>query len=272
MLQNVGLADSHTHSRCSFDGSEPVRALGEAAERKGLRCLTVTDHYDCNCFDLPILLGTALASSQETAECAQAMQGRLTVLFGAELGQPIQAPAAAEAVLAAAEYDFILGSLHNVAGYPDFYDIDYAAYDCKVLFTRYFAELREMIRWGGFDALAHLTYPLRYLKAGVEEVWRSCFLDEAEQVLLALAQAGKGLEINTSNFRQINGGPGMELQLVRRFRELGGTVVTLGSDAHTAGAVGGGIREGASIAAQAGFTQIAVFRNRKPEFIPINDG
>ena len=99
MLQNVGLADSHTHSRCSFDGSEPVRALGEAAERKGLRCLTVTDHYDCNCFDLPILLGTALASSQETAECAQAMQGRLTVLFGAELGQPLQAPAAAEAVV-----------------------------------------------------------------------------------------------------------------------------------------------------------------------------
>ena len=45
----------------------------------------------------------------------------------------------------------------------------------------------------------------------------------------------------------------MELHLVRRFRELGGTVVTLGSDAHTAGAVGGGIREGASIAAQAGF-------------------
>ena len=143
MLQNVGLADSHTHSRCSLlTAASRCAPWVRRRSGKGLRCLTVTDHYDCNCFDLPILLGTASPPSQETVECAQAMQGRLTVLFGAELGQ-LQAPAAAEAVLAAAKYDFILGSLHNVAGYPDFYDIDYAAYDCKVLFTRYFAELRK---------------------------------------------------------------------------------------------------------------------------------
>lgn len=262
------LADSHTHSRNSFDGSASVRALCEGARRRGIRYLTVTDHYDCNELPAENLGKTQKASFAEISACAQGAPETVTVLSGMELGQPLQALAWAERLLAAEPCDFVLGSLHNLENFSDFYDLDYTAQPLEPLFDRYFSEMLDMIAWGNFDSLAHLSYPLRYLPDGFSQA-AAYFKSGQDSVLRALAKAGKALEINTSGLRQRIGVTLPDADTVRRFRELGGELITLGSDAHTAEDVGAGIAEGVSIAAAAGFSRIAVYRNRKPELLPI---
>ncbi len=78
---------------------------------------------------------------------------------------PLQNPSAAEDALTGREYDFVIGSLHNVAGKrilpPGEEGLSQERIDA--LLNRYFDEILAMISWGGFDSLAHITYPLRYL-------------------------------------------------------------------------------------------------------------
>ena len=122
-----------------------------------------------------------------------------------------------------------------------------------------------MVHWGRFDSLAHLTYPFRYLPPQWREEgygrWRECI----DAVLSALAEKGLALEINVSGLRQEIGRTLPDLPIIRRFRELGGEWVTVGSDAHRPEDVGRHIRDGLALAAEAGFRYYAVYENRTPQ-------
>ena len=57
--------------------------------------------------------------------------------------------------------------------------------------------------------------------------------------------------------------------VIRRYRELGGEILTIGSDAHCTDDLGRGIEEGIRIAKNCGFTSVAVYHKRRPQFIGI---
>ena len=128
-------------------------------------------------------------------------------------------------------------------------------------------ELVRVVRWNGFDSLAHLTYPFRYLPAkwrnGDYTPWHGV-LDE---LLGTLARNGKALEINTSGIRKGQGMTSPDLPLVKRFYELGGKYITIGSDAHRAHEVGADLDVAASLAKEAGFTHYTVYFDRQPSVI-----
>jgi len=142
--------------------------------------------------------------------------------------------------------------------------------DLDAMFEEYLKELLTMVQWGGFDILAHLTYPLRYI---VGENHRSLDImrhsDLIEEILRQAAHSGKALEINTSGLRQPLGETLPPLPFVKRFRELGGEYVTIGSDAHYAEDLGKGISEGMITAQEAGFSHVTLFQSRTPLPIPI---
>ena len=142
--------------------------------------------------------------------------------------------------------------------------------ELDAMFEEYLKELLLMVKWGGFDILAHLTYPLRYI---VGENHRTIDLkrhsDLIDEILRAAAQSGKALEINTSGLRQPLGETLPTLPFIQRFREFGGEYVTVGSDAHFAEDLGKGVNEGMEIARQAGFSHVTLFQNRTPLPIPI---
>ncbi|WOC33287.1 MULTISPECIES: histidinol-phosphatase HisJ family protein [Caproicibacterium] len=266
------LSDSHCHTDCSFDGRDSAMMLCDSAVRQGLFSLTVTDHCECNEYWEKGYDRAMLQSYFEARKAAAAFRGRLHVRAGIELGQPLQDRAAAENALSLCDYDFVLASLHNVAGAPDFYDLDYATCDIRALLHRYFEEMLEMVRWGKFDSLAHLTYPWRYTGGEHNDLRISYepYRQQIDAVLQELIRQDKCLEVNTSGLRQRIGTTLPDRPILQRYRELGGRLVTLGSDAHRWGDVGSGIEDGLRLLEQLGFSRFAVYTGRRPELYPIS--
>ena len=264
------ISDSHAHSDCSIDGVDPATMLCERAAALGLYALTVTDHCECDAY-LKDGYDKAIRQSFFEARKARAVfRDRLRVYAGMELGQPLHDLDAAEKALSSCSFDFVLGSVHNLRDKEDFYFLDYGSVNVEVLLQCYFDELLEMVEWGGFDSLAHLTYPLRYIVGdhGIP-VDLNRFRPSIDAILKALVERDLALEINTSGLRQAIGLTMPELDIVARFKELGGRYVTIGSDAHRWADIGAGVEEGIALAAKAGFTHFAVYEQRRPRLLPI---
>lgn len=280
------LIDCHTHTQFSVDSEADLGMCAERADRLGLVAYAVTDHCECNSWypaehysdgddmhDSYCYKDCFLDSVAAVTALKEKYNGKLNLICGVEMGQPQAAPEAAAFINADERVDFIIGSLHQIRGEKDFYYIDYIdlgtdkIYD---LLERYFTELNEMCRTNSFDVLGHLTYCLRYMKQrhGIEpDISR--FDGIIADSFRTLAQNGKGIEINTSGLRQGFGETFPNLKYTKLFREMGGEIISVGSDAHTAEDIGKNVRDGIEIAKAAGFTRIAYFKKRQPQFIAI---
>jgi len=199
--------------------------------------------------------------------------GKLNLLCGVELGQILHDIEAAKLVNADSRVDFIIGSVHQVMGEQDFYFIDYEKLtmdDIYDLLERYFREVYDLSRTDLFDVVGHITYCLRYMKQrhGIEaDISR--YDDIIAETFRNLARNGKGIEINTSGLRQGFGDAFPNLKYVKLFRDMGGEIVTVGSDSHTIEDIAANAADGISIARAAGFARLAYFKKRKPYFIDI---
>ena len=167
--------------------------------------------------------------------------------------------------------DFILASVHNVNNMDDFYYMDYKEETVYNILGIYFDEILKVIEWGHFDSLAHLTYPLRYIlsNSSININISKCY-DKIDMILKALVNVRKALEINTSGLRQQINMTLPNLDIIKRFKQFGGEFITVGSDAHKPEDVSKGIKEGISIAKEAGFSYITVYRKRKPYRVEID--
>ena len=252
-----------------MDAEHPVSHMVSAAQEKKIRVFAITDHCELNQWEKDCLAQT-LPQSVETTEALKKSAG-LKLLTGVELGQPLQAMERAEEVLGNYSFDIVIGSLHNNAGRPDFYFYDFvSASDDTIfhLFKLYYAELLQMVEWGRFDTLAHITYPYRYLNTARREreilVRPESFDPDADRVFEALIDSKKALELNTSSLRRSEEDLALNIRYFKRYRELGGELVTVGSDAHTPEKVGDGLDLAYKILADAGFREIVYYEKREP--------
>lgn len=264
------ISDSHTHSKNSFDGKDSVIMMCERAASLGLYSITVTDHCECNEYYRDNYRKAIENSIIDTSKARAVYHDRVRIYTGIELGQPTQDKKAAEEALSLTEYDFVLGSLHNLRGEKDFYYLEYTPESAPKLLERYFLEVLELVRENNFDSLAHLTYPLRYIAANPKiSTGVRYFKSTIDEILSTLAKKDKALEVNTSGLRQLIGKTLPDEEVIRRFRELGGKYITLGSDAHRWGDIGSGIEDGLNLLLQCGFTHFTIFDKRQPQMLPI---
>ncbi len=267
------LLDLHTHTDNSFDGNHSTTLLCETAVEKGLRAVAFTDHVEMDVYRQQSFDRTAKQSFFEIIKARSAFRGKLIVCAGVELGEPTYNLPEAEALVRQYSYDVIVGSIHNLRGRQDFWYLPYETYDdatIGAMLREYFDELLLLAAWGGFDVLAHLTYPLRYICG--DHGRRVALADYAEQIDAILEMAVKNklaLEINTSGLRQKLGVPMPEESIVRRFKALGGERVTIGSDAHYAEHLGAGLGECMELALRCGFTHMTLYQRREPIAVAI---
>lgn len=270
-------SDMHTHSDNSFDAKSSVDALCQAAISRGLYALAVTDHCEApfihcgeNCefgsFDRQIPQSVVDVNSAK-----EKYSDRLKLLCGLELGEPMHSPQETAQALAYGDFDFILASVHNLRGRDDFYYMDFSKVNIDEILQEYFDELAETATFAHFDSLAHLTYPLRYI---VEREGKmpdlTPFAERIDRIFNILIKNQKALEINVSGLFKPMNCTLPELPLVRRFRELGGQYITIGTDAHEAAMVGKGIEQGAAVARQAGFTHYTIYEKHQPILLPLD--
>lgn len=277
------LVDCHTHTENSPDAQDSIFALCDRAMELGLLALAVTEHCEADkyysldhynvvpaeydSYNFKEYFEKAMASNMEAKE---RYDGRLNFISGIELGQATHDFEVAEKIVFDKRLDFVIGSMHQLPNHDDFAFINYEGMDIKALQGKYFEEVLKLSKWGKFDVLGHLTYTLRYIEgnAGIK-VDMQPFEEIIREIFKVIIQSGKGIEINTSGLRQKYGKSFPDLNYVKLYRELGGEILTIGSDSHRTVDLAKGVKEGIEIAKQAGFKNICYFKERKPQFIEI---
>ena len=265
--------DLHMHTSSSFDGNYSALEMTESAVANSLATIAFTDHFDVDFYERHNLGVRQQTSYEDILSVVESCADKIRILRGIEMGQPTYDVELTEKSLARYEYDFVIGSIHNLRNMPDFGDLDYKSMTEERIYEllgEYFNEMLLLAKWNGFDTLAHLTYPMRYIvQAGRNEIELSRFDGIVDEIFATLIKNGKALEINTSGLRQPIGKTMPTENYVRRLRELGGEFLTLGSDAHFTEHVGAGIDEGYAIAESCGFEYVTYFENRKPVQVKI---
>jgi len=261
------LFDTHTHTNIS-DGADSPEKMLTAAAQKGVKVIALTDHFDIHDRfpeELSVFDGAGREESYRILSGLKESKKHdsgIKYLNGIEIAQAHHYKETAESWLDSHEYDFVLASCHVIRGHSDFYHMDYKKNNPDVLLEQYFAELQELCLWETrFDSLAHMTYPLRYMPAGTDLDRHKSAVDE---VLRIMVKNEIALEINTQ--RDIIC---PEFPQVRRFYELGGRLITIGSDAHSANTIAQRIDRGIQAAKSAGFAECVYYEERKPKFIKI---
>ncbi|MCL2342566.1 MAG: histidinol-phosphatase HisJ family protein [Firmicutes bacterium] len=271
------LSDFHIHSTCSPDGRNTMPEMAAAAKEAGISVLCFTDHcdldsfpagvFDPRCFDFwPEYRG------RYADLCAHRPEG-IDLRLGLELGEINHAPELARDIAGHTEFDFILGSIHNLRDTQDFFLLRYESEaHCAALLERYLDELWELAGLDSFDCISHIGYPRRYmLRAGFQTAVEDApFGPRLDALLKRVIENGKGIEINCSGFRRpaLNA-PLPGIPILRRYRELGGEIITTGSDAHRVSDAGRGIERGAELLRELGYRYYTVYKGRKPEFIKL---
>lgn len=271
------LADCHSHSNCSFDGEAPMAAMCARAEALGLAYYALTDHCECDQYDgAPEFGGRKYFDSVRRAwrelEETKKQFPKLRFLKGIELGQPLQNLPAALDVLSGRDYDVVIGSLHNIAGMRDFYHLgreNLSETQLDAVFMAYFDEMYEMLEWGQFDTLAHITYPLRYVCKPGERPSFARYAQQLDRIFKKLIETDKALEFNTSRLLCTDAPVLPDREIFSRYHALGGRRVTLGADAHCPENVARGIPEALDMLREIGYTEYTVFAGRRPQQIPI---
>lgn len=262
------LADYHIHSLCSPDGQDSMPLLAGAAAAAGLDEICFTDHFDT--LDLHGNPSPKFEFSPIRAQYAEAQAhygGRIALRLGMELGGAVRDPVRAQTAAAVPELDFVIGSIHNDKSGEDYYNLNYTSKkQCMEIIGNYLSELLELTRLGAFDVLGHVTYPLRYMNGrdGLEMSFLP-YSDRLREIFTLAVRSGRGIELNTNR----GNAPLPDLEVLKLYRECGGEIITLGSDAHTTHHVGLGIPEGRELLREAGFRYFTVYEKRRPKMIKL---
>lgn len=265
----AALFDSHTHSVYSHDCDTPLQENLATAAKQGLLGLCTTDHCEVNCFDA-VWLQRLQSGRQQLAALRPQWAGQLVLTQGIELAYPQADPVLARQIIAAAPYDFVLGSMHGSPAKKGMFDPATGPRRFAQILRTYFGELLQVVQLDCFDVLAHLTYPLRYASPQTAAALDlSAFDRQIDEIFAVLIKNGRGLELNVSGLYQSYGKPFPTVGYLRRFYQLGGRIVTLGSDAHHSADIGRQLAAGAQLLRQAGFTAYCYFRGRRPVFLDL---
>ncbi len=264
-MNNARLIDMHSHSDNSPDGVHSPMYMCEQAVANGLRALAITDHCEIDKFIEQRYSSSLFHSYFECSKARNAFEGQLLVLIGVEIGQPLSNLSLCESILSKYPYDFVLGSVHTPRGMTqDIKEIDYTKIDVYEFMNNYFDELTEIAKWDGCDALAHITCPMRHIQGKYKiDFDYNKVSDSLDKLLRAIIDNGKSLEVNTSGLRQPIGLTMPDESIIRRYRELGGKYITIGSDSHTANDVGAGIEEAMKLIKNCGFDKLTFFVSRE---------
>jgi len=252
---------------------KPEKAC-ESAVDKGLDGIAFVDHLD---YDFPgsgpeTLLDVANYSVY-IDDLKASLKGGLKILKGIEIGIQPHVIEDSLRVIKDNDFDFVIASVHIIDRedpckgqfYPGRTKID--------AYSRYLEEVLFKIRnFDDFDISAHFDYIIRYPDYPERSLRYTDHSDLFDEIFRELIQRGKGFEVNTGSYRVKNDGrpvPQYDINILKRYRELGGEILTLGSDAHDPENIGYKFDYFSELIKSSGFKYLAYFEKRKPVFSAI---
>lgn len=267
-------ADFHTHCLFSTDSDAEPEAMAAAAADKQLSYLCFTDHMDLDYPESTKAAPLFVFSPEEYFKRLQPLRNggtasSLQIRIGIELGLLPHRPDITmqqKKLLSAYPFDFVLASVHLLDGKDPYYEEFWHGITKETALARYFdTMLASVTEYTDFDSLAHLDYIIRYIPAfsGTKEYHYTDYKEVLDEILRFLIAEGKALEINTKGLSA-----GLKcfhpaLEILKHYRELGGRLLTIGSDAHEPTAIAAGYEKTRELLLSCGFTSYCVFTERK---------
>ncbi|MEI6856200.1 histidinol-phosphatase HisJ family protein [Psychrilyobacter sp.] len=260
--------DYHIHSEFSDDSSGKMSKIVEEVIRKDGKKLCFTEHKEFNYPDEDIKFNLDYEGYKREFERIKSIYGKKIELYmGVEIGIQAEEKNIQEITQYTKEheFDFILASAHCLEG-VGLYGMDPKVKNLDDLFAKYFREMLDVFKhFNNYDVVGHIDLIRRYfLEAQTHE------LGESKEVLRELfthiIQEGKGIEINTGGLFYDSSSINPALDIIKFYREMGGTIITVGSDAHIAERVLSNYEKAMEYLRNAGFEYVTTFEKRKKKF------
>ena len=266
------LYDYHIHTNYSIDAKDSIFEVCESAIRKGLKEIAITDHFEPTIMDQRCESYRPNDSWVEIIKANEIFKGKLKIKMGVELGQPHLFLNTSKQLINSVPYDYVIGSAHKFPSGVDVSQIDYSTVTLEDVCHLYINQIKQLVNQGDFDCVGHIDLIKRYCtnhyKTRVTLMTQYELLKEVFKILILNS---KGIELNTSGLRQAPKEAMPGIDVLKLYRELGGEILTIGSDAHNSKDVAEGIEVGIEMAKQAGFNNLTLFSNRIPKWINISD-
>lgn len=272
------LADYHVHTHFSDDSVYPMEQVARDAIDRGLGELCFTDHVDYGVkvdwdsgAEILYRHGEPLANVDypryvEEIRRLRGLYGdRITLKMGLEFGVQTHTIPQFEALFARYPFDFILLSIHQVED-KEFWTQDFQRGRTQREYNeRYYEELLEVVRaYKNYSVLGHMDLIKHYDEAGIYPFEKT--KDLAAEILKVVIADGKGIEGNTSSHRYGLDDSMPSVRLLELYRDLGGTIVTIGSDSHAPEHLGAYIQEAKDQLKALGFRSFCTYEKMEPVF------
>ena len=277
------LADYHVHTSYSDDSDYPMEAVVQDAIAMGLQEICFTDHVDYGVkkdWDDPDGIeyrhggagepqSVPLANvdypryAAEIREMQEKYRGQITIRLGLEFGMQVHTIPQYEKLFARYPFDFIILSVHQVED-KEFWTEDFQRGRTQEEYvTRYYEEILALVRqYKNYSVLGHLDLIARYDQAGHYPFAK--LKPILTEILRTVVADGKGIEVNTSSHRYGIGDLTPSRDILKLYRELGGTILTIGSDSHKKEHLGAYLKETQEELGRLGFEEFCTFEKMQP--------
>lgn len=267
------IADYHVHTYFSSDCKVNPREYIQKAIDEGMKEICFTDHMD---YDYPDENGLAMFKLDTESYFKELRQLRaeyfdsIKIKIGIELGLNPVNEEKNRALADAYPFDFVIGSSHIVDGKDPYYPEFWSFRNTKEAIMDYYkAVLRNVTTYDDYDVYGHLDYVRRYVKDKDYVYVDEDFYDITDMILKNIIAKGHGIELNTKGLSNGLTYFVPTISLLKRYKELGGEIVTVGSDAHYTKSLGYAFKTARYILINTGFKYVATFEDRTPTFAPL---
>ena len=261
--------DTHMHSKFSTDSVMDVLDACETALRQGLDGIAFTDHLDIDYPDADESFNIDFNRYFTEISAVKARyKGRLNVLRAIEVGIQPHVIEESLKIVKSFLFDYVIASVHVIDGVdPYAHDVYYKDKSKLDAYYRYLKEIYFAItHFATFDMVGHFEYIIRYAHYADRSIRYADHTDVFDAILKELIKQGRGFEVNTGTYRDPEATVEYDTAVLKRYRELGGELVCLGSDAHRTEQIGLRFDYFAEIIRNAGFKYTVHYENRKPVY------
>ncbi|MBO0569383.1 histidinol phosphate phosphatase [Clostridium botulinum] len=187
------------------------------------------------------------------------------LLLGIELGMERDLIGEGKEVINSGEFDYVIGSIHLIDKMDLYLDEFYNDKSKEEAFHIYFKNMSyNLAKYDFVDSLGHIDYISRYASYEDPEISYDIFKEDIDEVLKVIVEKEKSMEINTRRLNDKRAATNL-VKIYKRFYELGGRTVTLGSDSHNAKDIGNRLSFGKEIADYCNL-KVVYYKNRRPEY------
>ena len=264
-------SDFHIHSHFSGDSDSPMESMIEKGISLGLKTMCFTEHFDA---DFPEKFGDFSLDTksylQEFHQLKSRYASQIELLFGVELGMQEHLGEYYKQYTDSYPFDFVIASQHLADGFDPYYPAYWQSRSASDGICRYFEEtLANLKTMRSYDTLGHLDYIVRY--SGNEKYHYSyqSYADYIDPILKHIIEEDKCLEVNTAGLKYGLGHPNPQEDVLKRYLELGGEKITIGSDGHKPEHLAYDFSLIPELLKSLGFRYYFIFRKRTPEAVSL---